>query len=60
MLKWNIFITERSLTSVQKKPVKIVFGFTSNTEQESHGLMMYYKNRLIKAFEKVGVQKQVV
>ncbi|XP_052243720.1 MORC family CW-type zinc finger protein 3-like isoform X12 [Dreissena polymorpha] len=40
------------------RPVKLIFGFTSNQEPDSYGLMMYHKNRLIRAYEKVGCQKQ--
>ena len=39
------------------KPVKIIFGFTKSTMD--YGVMLYYRNRLIKAYEKVGCQKQV-
>ena len=37
--------------------MKITFGFT--TPGSNFGIMMYNKNRLIKAHEKVGYQKQV-
>ncbi|KAK3594491.1 hypothetical protein CHS0354_030011 [Potamilus streckersoni] len=40
------------------KPIHITFGFTSSKNPEDYGIMMYHKNRLIKAFEKVGYQKQ--
>ncbi|XP_055954352.1 MORC family CW-type zinc finger protein 3-like, partial [Patella vulgata] len=41
------------------KPLKITYGFTcSESSNEEYGIMMYHKNRLIKAFEKVGYQKQ--
>ncbi|XP_052810940.1 MORC family CW-type zinc finger protein 3-like [Mya arenaria] len=40
------------------KPIKLIFGFTNNKEPDSYGLMMYHKNRLIRAYEKVGCQKQ--
>ncbi|RUS81130.1 hypothetical protein EGW08_011116, partial [Elysia chlorotica] len=40
-------------------PVKIIFGFTCDKEKsEDYGLMLYHRNRLIKAFERVGYQKQ--
>lgn len=42
----------------QDKPVKISFGFQSNINQD-YGILMYHRNRLIKAFEKIGCQKQV-
>ena len=37
--------------------MKITFGLT--TPGSNFGIMMYNKNRLIKAHEKVGYQKQV-
>ncbi len=37
--------------------MKITFGFT--TQGDDFGIMMYHRNRLIKAFEKVGYQKKV-
>ncbi|GFO25123.1 MORC family CW-type Zinc finger protein 3, partial [Plakobranchus ocellatus] len=41
------------------KPVKIIFGFTCEKgKSEDYGLMLYHRNRLIKAFERVGYQKQ--
>ncbi|XP_046363839.2 MORC family CW-type zinc finger protein 3-like [Haliotis rufescens] len=42
------------------RPLKIVFGFTCSKDarSENYGLMMYHKNRLIKAYEKVGYQRQ--
>ncbi|XP_045196926.2 MORC family CW-type zinc finger protein 3-like [Mercenaria mercenaria] len=40
------------------KPVKLIFGFTNDKEPDSYGLMMYHKNRLIRAYEKIGCQKQ--
>ncbi|GFS21431.1 MORC family CW-type zinc finger protein 3 [Elysia marginata] len=41
------------------RPVKIIFGFTCDREKsEDYGLMLYHRNRLIKAFERVGYQKQ--
>lgn len=42
---------------LNSKAVKITFGFTS--PKQDYGILMYNKNRLIKAYEKVGVQKQV-
>ena len=41
----------------QAKPVKIILGFS--TSNEDFGMMLYNKNRLIKAYERVGYQKQV-
>ncbi|XP_055954587.1 MORC family CW-type zinc finger protein 3-like isoform X2 [Patella vulgata] len=41
------------------KPIKITYGFNcSEGGYEDYGIMMYHKNRLIKAFKKVGYQKQ--
>ncbi|XP_012943141.1 MORC family CW-type zinc finger protein 4 isoform X2 [Aplysia californica] len=41
------------------RPVKIIFGFTCEKDKsEDYGMMLYHRNRLIKAFEKVGFQKQ--
>ncbi|XP_041353978.1 MORC family CW-type zinc finger protein 3-like isoform X2 [Gigantopelta aegis] len=42
------------------RPIKIVFGFACNKKANSddYGLMLYHRNRLIKAYEKVGYQKQ--
>lgn len=49
-----------SLTGVcQKEKVKVTFGF--NPKRKEHfGIMMYHKNRLIKAYEKVGCQLKVM
>ncbi|XP_056007396.1 uncharacterized protein LOC125665437 isoform X2 [Ostrea edulis] len=41
-----------------KKPVNIKFGFISSKNPEDYGLMLYHNNRLIRAYEKVGYQKQ--
>ncbi|ESO87312.1 hypothetical protein LOTGIDRAFT_107313, partial [Lottia gigantea] len=41
------------------KPLKITYGFTCNKDNvDEYGIMMYHRNRLIKAYEKVGYQKQ--
>ena len=37
--------------------VKITYGMA--TYGTDYGMMLYHKNRLIKAYEKVGYQKQV-
>eukprot|EP00105_Crassostrea_gigas_P037774 XP_019921922.1 PREDICTED: phosphatidylinositol-binding clathrin assembly protein isoform X21 [Crassostrea gigas] len=42
------------------KPVGIKFGFTSSKNPEDYGLMLYHKNRLIRAYDKVGYQRQSV
>lgn len=38
-----------------EKPVRITFGF--GMSQEDYGILMYHRNRLIKAYEKVGYQR---
>ncbi|XP_056014445.1 MORC family CW-type zinc finger protein 3-like isoform X3 [Ostrea edulis] len=53
--------TERDVykpTWLNNKPVVIKFGFTSSKNPEDYGVMLYHKNRLIRAYEKVGYQKQ--
>ena len=40
---------------MQGHPVQIVFGFSPS--KNDYGLMIYNKNRLIKAYEHVGCQK---
>ncbi|BFZ25156.1 hypothetical protein BsWGS_28195 [Bradybaena similaris] len=43
------------------RPVKIIFGFACDSERPvdcDYGMMLYHRNRLIKAFEKVGYQRQ--
>lgn len=42
----------------QKKAIKIIFGYNTKS-QEQYGLMMYHKNRLIKAYERVACQCKV-
>jgi len=44
------------MTCCQPAPVKITFGYGPT---EDCGIMLYHRNRLIKAYEKVGSQKQV-
>ncbi|XP_013400383.1 MORC family CW-type zinc finger protein 3 isoform X2 [Lingula anatina] len=39
-----------------KKTMKIIFGFSP--QKQDYGIMLYHRNRLIKAYEKVGCQKQ--
>ncbi|XP_072254381.1 MORC family CW-type zinc finger protein 3-like [Pyxicephalus adspersus] len=39
------------------KPVKITFGYNCRNK-EHYGILMYNKNRLIKAYEKVGCQSR--
>ncbi|XP_075710711.1 MORC family CW-type zinc finger protein 3 [Rhinoderma darwinii] len=41
--------------SLSHKPVKITFGFNCRNK-EHYGIMMYHKNRLIKAYMRVGCQ----
>jgi hypothetical protein len=45
------------LDTDQQIPVKITFGFNDN--ENDYGCMLYHRNRLIKAYERVGFQKQV-
>ncbi|KAG7331387.1 hypothetical protein KOW79_005356 [Hemibagrus wyckioides] len=40
-----------------KKGIKITFGYNTGNK-EHYGLMMYYKNRLIKAYEPVACQRK--
>ncbi|KAK3754337.1 hypothetical protein RRG08_026933 [Elysia crispata] len=43
----------------EKKSIRVTFGFTwENDRSEDYGMMLYHRNRLIKAFERVGYQKQ--
>ncbi|KAI5621395.1 MORC family CW-type zinc finger protein 3, partial [Silurus asotus] len=55
------FVT-KTLANVFKdsyKPVlPITFGYNTKTK-EHYGLMMYHKNRLIKAYERVACQRRV-
>ena len=45
---------------LQRKPLRITFGFSTKTPlKEDYGVMFYNRNRLIKAYEKLGYQKQV-
>ncbi|VDI48480.1 MORC family CW-type zinc finger protein 3-like isoform X1 [Mytilus galloprovincialis] len=41
-----------------ERPIPIRFGFTSSKNSDDYGIMMYHKNRLIRAYEKIGYQKQ--
>lgn len=41
--------------SISHKPVKITFGYNCRNK-EHYGIMMYHKNRLIKAYMRVGCQ----
>lgn len=40
------------------KTVRITFGFNCRNK-DHYGIMMYHRNRLIKAYEKVGCQLKV-
>ncbi|CAI9739999.1 family CW-type zinc finger 3-like [Octopus vulgaris] len=43
------------------KPILLTFGFSPNKNEfdsENYGVLMYHRNRLIKAYEKVGYQRQ--
>ena len=39
---------------IQTSPIKMVFGF--NQGGNDYGVMLYHCNRLIKAYEKIGIQ----
>ncbi len=60
---WSILILLYNIIMFLKQciqngqAVKITFGFGNSTTE--YGIMMYNKNRLIKAYEKIGCQKQV-
>ena len=43
---------------LQKKSISITFGYNT-INKENYGIMMYYKNRLIRAYEHVGCQRKV-
>ncbi|XP_037645921.1 MORC family CW-type zinc finger protein 3-like isoform X2 [Sebastes umbrosus] len=56
----------KSLASVRKdsykptflsKGIRIIFGYNTKSKDQ-YGIMMYHKNRLIKAYERVGCQLQ--
>ncbi|XP_064628508.1 MORC family CW-type zinc finger protein 3-like [Lineus longissimus] len=53
-------LRDREVDSYKPKwlndPVKVTFGF--NDHENDYGVMLYNKNRLIKAYERVGYQKQ--
>lgn len=42
----------------QNKPIRITFGYNTKSKDQ-YGVMMYHKNRLIKAYERVGCQLRV-
>ncbi|XP_059150149.1 MORC family CW-type zinc finger protein 3-like [Physella acuta] len=39
-------------------PVKITFGFSCEENTEDYGMLLYHRNRLIKAYERVGCQRK--
>ncbi|KAG7453980.1 hypothetical protein MATL_G00264160 [Megalops atlanticus] len=42
-----------------KKHITITFGYNpQKNDKENYGIMMYHKNRLIKAYERVGCQRK--
>ncbi|KAM4609445.1 LOW QUALITY PROTEIN: MORC family CW-type zinc finger protein 3a [Polymixia lowei] len=43
--------------SFLKKPTNITFGYNTKSKDQ-YGIMMYHKNRLIKAYERVGCQQK--
>ncbi|XP_060909470.1 MORC family CW-type zinc finger protein 3a [Labrus mixtus] len=42
-------------TFLNNKPIRITFGYNTKSKDQ-YGVMMYHKNRLIKAYERVGCQ----
>ncbi|XP_059150087.1 uncharacterized protein LOC131936959 [Physella acuta] len=42
----------------QESQVRITLGFSREDDTEDYGMMLYHRNRLIKAYERVGCQKQ--
>ncbi|XP_041663742.1 MORC family CW-type zinc finger protein 3a [Cheilinus undulatus] len=42
-------------TFLNSKPIRITFGYNTKSKDQ-YGVMMYHKNRLIKAYERVGCQ----
>ncbi|XP_055888309.1 MORC family CW-type zinc finger protein 3-like isoform X2 [Biomphalaria glabrata] len=43
-----------------KKSIKIVLGLSCERDwNNNYGFFLYYKNRMIKAYEKIGCQKQI-
>ncbi|XP_053352243.1 MORC family CW-type zinc finger protein 3-like isoform X2 [Clarias gariepinus] len=51
----NVFKDSYKPAFLSKKAIKIIFGYNTKS-QEQYGLMMYHKNRLIKAYERVACQ----
>ncbi|KAF5903092.1 chromatin assembly factor 1 subunit B, partial [Clarias magur] len=41
-----------------KKPIPITFGYNTKS-REHYGIMMYHKNRLIRAYDRVGCQRRI-
>ncbi|XP_059150186.1 MORC family CW-type zinc finger protein 3-like isoform X2 [Physella acuta] len=42
----------------ESKQIRISIGFAPEEDTEDYGMLLYHKNRLIKAYERVGCQKQ--
>ncbi|XP_034550356.1 MORC family CW-type zinc finger protein 3a [Notolabrus celidotus] len=42
-------------TFLNSKPIPIIFGYNTKSKDQ-YGVMMYHRNRLIKAYERVGCQ----
>ncbi|GFS21454.1 MORC family CW-type zinc finger protein 3 [Elysia marginata] len=50
---------DRYNPSWTERPIKITFGFDCGKDKsDDYGMMIYNRNRLIKAFERVGYQKK--
>lgn len=47
-----------SLILFQNRAIPIIFGYNPKSKDQ-YGIMMYHKNRLIKAYERVGCQLKV-
>lgn len=54
----TLYALELSLMLFQNKRVSITFGYNTKSKDQ-YGVMMYHKNRLIKAYERVGCQLKV-
>ncbi|XP_059150190.1 MORC family CW-type zinc finger protein 3-like isoform X2 [Physella acuta] len=52
--KEKIFYTPKS----EGKQIRISIGFAPEDDTEDYGMLLYHKNRLIKAYERIGCQKQ--
>ncbi|KAG9335389.1 hypothetical protein JZ751_005311, partial [Albula glossodonta] len=48
-------ITDQYKPQFLKQSIRIIFGYNTKSK-EQYGIMMYHKNRLIRAYERVGCQ----